>query len=91
MLLNANVGKLAFFQSSWRPRLWLRVRHQLAPCVPGGAPAWPVSQVRMPSSEYGRIVKDLSTIGDAITISTSKDGIKFSTSGDVGTANITVR
>ncbi|CAK0780320.1 hypothetical protein CVIRNUC_005011 [Coccomyxa viridis] len=47
--------------------------------------------VKMPSSEFQRIVKDLSTIGEAVLISVSKDGIKFSTSGDIGSANISVR
>ena len=35
--------------------------------------------------------RDLSTIGEAVLISVSKDGIKFSTSGDIGSANISVR
>ena len=45
----------------------------------------------MPSSEYQRIVRDLASIGDTVNISATKEGIKFSTSGDIGTANITLR
>ncbi|KAK7849756.1 proliferating cell nuclear antigen [Quercus suber] len=39
--------------------------------------------VRMPSAEFARICKDLSSIGDT--------GVKFSTRGDIGTANIVCR
>ena len=45
----------------------------------------------MPSSEYQRIVRDLASIGDTVNISATKEGIKFSTAGDIGTANITLR
>ncbi|KAL8257507.1 hypothetical protein R6Q59_029548 [Mikania micrantha] len=47
--------------------------------------------VRMPSSEFARICKDLSTIGDTVVISVTKEGVKFSTKGDIGTANIVCR
>ncbi|EHA8590113.1 Proliferating cell nuclear antigen [Cocos nucifera] len=43
--------------------------------------------VRMPSAEFARICKDLSSIGDTVT----KEGVKFSTAGDIGTANIVCR
>lgn len=49
------------------------------------------AEIKMPSSEYQRIVRDLSSIGDTVQISATKEGIKFSTSGDVGTANVTLR
>ncbi|KAL0911792.1 hypothetical protein M5K25_019957 [Dendrobium thyrsiflorum] len=47
--------------------------------------------VRMPSSEFSRICKDLSSIGDTVVISVTKEGIKFSTRGDIGNANIVCR
>ncbi|KAK1321308.1 Proliferating cell nuclear antigen [Acorus calamus] len=47
--------------------------------------------VRMPSSEFARICKDLSSIGDTVVISVTKEGVKFSTKGDIGTANIVCR
>ncbi|PWA59180.1 proliferating cell nuclear antigen large form [Artemisia annua] len=47
--------------------------------------------VRMPSAEFARICKDLSTIGDTVVISVTKEGVKFSTKGDIGTANIVLR
>lgn len=73
--------------------------------------------VKIPSSEFKRIMNDLSSIGDqgspgahflcglapiscnsssycimrAVTISVTKDGVRFSASGDIGEANINVR
>ncbi|PKI46636.1 hypothetical protein CRG98_032978 [Punica granatum] len=47
--------------------------------------------VRMPSAEFARICKDLSGIGDTIAISVTKEGVKFSTRGDIGSANIVCR
>lgn len=47
--------------------------------------------VRMPSGEFQRIVKDLSSIGETVEVAVSKDGIKFSTNGDIGSANVMCR
>lgn len=47
--------------------------------------------VHMPSQEFARICKDLSSIGDTVVISVTKEGVKFSTGGDIGTANIVCR
>ncbi|KAH9303213.1 hypothetical protein KI387_014796, partial [Taxus chinensis] len=47
--------------------------------------------VKMPSQEFARICKDLSTIGDTVVISVTKEGVKFSTKGDIGSANIVCR
>ncbi|XP_055814515.1 uncharacterized protein LOC129884200 [Solanum dulcamara] len=44
--------------------------------------------VRMPSAEFGRIYKDLSSIGDTVVILVTNEGVKFSIRGDIGTANI---
>jgi proliferating cell nuclear antigen len=49
------------------------------------------AEIKMPSSEYQRIVRDLSSIGDSVMISATKEGVKFSTTGEVGTANVTLR
>lgn len=35
--------------------------------------------------------RDLSTIGDTVLIAVTKDGVRFSTNGDIGSANVTVR
>lgn len=47
--------------------------------------------VKMPSAEFQRICKDLSTIGDTVTISVQKDSVKFSTKGDIGAATVMCR
>lgn len=47
--------------------------------------------VRLPSAEFQRIVRDLSQFGDTVTIACTKDGIRFSCSGEVGSGSITLR
>jgi len=44
--------------------------------------------VKMPSNEFARIVRDLSQFGESIAISCSKQGVKFSSTGDIGTGNV---
>ncbi|XP_012258714.1 proliferating cell nuclear antigen [Athalia rosae] len=44
--------------------------------------------VKLPSLEFFRICKDLSQFGESMTISCTKEGVKFSSSGDIGSANI---
>jgi len=44
--------------------------------------------VKMPSGEFARIVRDLSQFGESIAISCSKQGVKFSSTGDIGTGNV---
>jgi proliferating cell nuclear antigen len=47
--------------------------------------------IKLPSFEFQRICKDLSQIGDSVTISVNKEGIKFSVSGDIGNGDMTLR
>lgn len=47
--------------------------------------------ISMSSSEFAKICKDLSQIGDAVTISASKGGVKFSANGEIGNGSVTVR
>lgn len=47
--------------------------------------------IKMPSAEFQRICKDLAVIGDTVAINASKDGVKFSVTGDLGTGNITIK
>lgn len=44
--------------------------------------------VRMPSMEFARICRDLSQFGESVVIACTKEGVKFSASGDVGAANV---
>eukprot|EP00164_Ancoracysta_twista_P001915 GFYU01002514.1.p1 GENE.GFYU01002514.1~~GFYU01002514.1.p1 ORF type:complete len:260 (-),score=96.57 GFYU01002514.1:314-1093(-) len=47
--------------------------------------------VRMPAAEFQRICRDLTTLGETVVISATKEGVIFSASGDIGTGNITLR
>ncbi|KAH8305516.1 hypothetical protein KR018_002330 [Drosophila ironensis] len=44
--------------------------------------------VQMPSAEFARICRDMSMFSESVTLACSKQGIKFSADGDLGTANI---
>merc|ERR1712183_1061947 len=44
--------------------------------------------IKMPSGEFARVCRDLSQCGESIVISCTKEGVKFSAAGDIGTANI---
>ncbi|CAI4216757.1 unnamed protein product [Parascedosporium putredinis] len=47
--------------------------------------------VSMPSSEFRRICTDLMAMSDSVTLDASKDGIKFSSAGDIGNGSVTLR
>lgn len=47
--------------------------------------------VKMSSSEFKRICTEIAVIGDTVKISASKDGVKFSVTGDMGTGSITCK
>ncbi|CAG9461250.1 unnamed protein product [Pedinophyceae sp. YPF-701] len=47
--------------------------------------------IKMSSAEFQRICRDLGTIGESVVIAANKDSVKFSTSGDIGSANVTCR
>jgi proliferating cell nuclear antigen len=47
--------------------------------------------VKMPSDEFQRIVRDLQVLGDTCKISCTKEGIRFTVSGAMGTGNILTR
>merc|ERR1712179_8837 len=44
--------------------------------------------IKMPSGEFARGCRDLSQFGESIVIACTKEGVKFSAAGDIGTANI---
>lgn len=44
--------------------------------------------VRMPSMEFARICRDLAQFSESMLICCTKEGVKFSASGDVGSANV---
>lgn len=49
------------------------------------------SIITMPSDEFQRIIRDLQVLGEACVISTSKEGIKFSVAGDLGSGSVLVK
>jgi len=44
----------------------------------------------MPSAEFTRICRDLSQFGESITFACTKEGIKFSASGDYGSGKLII-
>lgn len=42
------------------------------------------STVTLSSSEFAKIVRDMNVFGDTVTIAITRDGVKFSSAGDVG-------
>jgi hypothetical protein len=49
------------------------------------------ASVTMPSSEYARICRDLSSIGETVVMAAARDTLRLTTHGDVGTANVVLR
>ncbi len=49
------------------------------------------SVVKLPASEFQRICRDLTMMGDTVVVSVTKEGIKFSVNGENGGSNISLR
>jgi proliferating cell nuclear antigen len=47
--------------------------------------------IRLPSNEFQRIIRDMQVLGDTCIISCTKEGVRFSVSGDLGTGNVLLR
>lgn len=47
--------------------------------------------IKMPSSEFQRICRDMATIGDTVKIEATKDTVKFGVSGDLGNGSIALK
>ena len=47
--------------------------------------------IQMKSNEFQRICRDLQAIGDTVTISATKEGVKFSVNGDIGSGDMTLK
>jgi len=47
--------------------------------------------IKMSASEFQRICRDMTILGDTVVISATKEGVKFSVSGDLGSGNIICR
>jgi len=44
--------------------------------------------VKMPAEEFQRICREMTIMGDTVKISATKEGVKFSVSGDIGSGSI---
>ncbi|KAJ1976877.1 hypothetical protein H4R34_003811 [Dimargaris verticillata] len=44
--------------------------------------------VKMSSTEFARIVRDLSTLNESVTISATKEGVRFATAGEMGKGSV---
>ncbi|KAH7123939.1 proliferating cell nuclear antigen [Dendryphion nanum] len=47
--------------------------------------------ITLPSSEFQRICRDLSALSESVSIECSKDGVKFTCNGDIGSGSIQLR
>merc|ERR1719305_947196 len=47
--------------------------------------------VKLPSSEFQKICRDLKEFGETMQVQASKEGIRFSVQGDVGTGNVMLK
>lgn len=47
--------------------------------------------IRMPSAEFQRICRDLAVFGDTVTIACTKDSIRFTVVGDIGTGSVNIK
>ena len=44
--------------------------------------------IKLPSNEFQRVIKDLSQFGESVVISCTKEGVKFSSAGDIGVGKL---
>ncbi len=49
------------------------------------------ARVTMPSSEFSRIVRDLSQLGESVRIEVSKEGVRFVSEGEAANGNILLK
>jgi proliferating cell nuclear antigen len=49
------------------------------------------SSVKMPSAEFSRLIRDMSTLGETVSLSIKEDEVTFLTKGDMGQANVTLK
>lgn len=49
------------------------------------------AEISLPSQEFARIIRDLKELGESVKIEVSKEGVRFSADGDIGTASVTLK
>jgi len=49
------------------------------------------STIKMPSSEFQKVCRDMKEFGDSISLRCTKEGLKFTVDGDIGLCNVNVK
>jgi proliferating cell nuclear antigen len=49
------------------------------------------AEIQIPAAEFARIIRDLKELGESVKIEVSKDGVRFSSEGDIGSAAVTLK
>lgn len=49
------------------------------------------AEISLPATEFRRIIGDLKELGESVKIEVSKDGVRFSADGDIGSAAVTLK
>lgn len=49
------------------------------------------AEIDLPSGEFARIIRDLKELGESVKIEVSKEGVRFSSEGDIGSAAVTLK
>merc|ERR1711881_593826 len=47
--------------------------------------------IKMPSGEFQKVCRDLREFGETMTVTATKEGVKFSVSGDLGAGNVFIK
>jgi len=47
--------------------------------------------IKMPSSEFQKVCRDLREFGETMTVTATKEGVKFSVTGDLGAGNVFIK
>merc|ERR1712048_420288 len=47
--------------------------------------------IKMPSSEFQKVCRDLREFGETMTVTATKEGVKFSVAGDLGAGNVFIK
>ncbi|GAA5968980.1 hypothetical protein JCM11641_000798 [Rhodosporidiobolus odoratus] len=49
------------------------------------------AEISLSSTEFARIIRDLKELGESVKIEVSKEGVRFSSEGDIGSASVTLK
>lgn len=49
------------------------------------------AEIKLPATEFARIIRDLKELGESVKIEVSKEGVRFSADGDIGSASVTLK